>query len=251
MARHPHLSNAPLVEALLDIRVEPAPGLSLEQLTQIADQMSGRYPARGERRTAGIAVLLDASTTESTTKATTTAEGFVLRDVEGKRLAQVTLGGFTQNLLKPYSDFESLVEEAQRNWRIYVDLAKPQRIVRTALRYINDLRVPVRGNIPFEKFLPFVPMIPPSLPQTTIDFASRVTIMDPKLEAKAIVAQLFSGAFEDDEGAQVILDIDAISERALPIEDEAALWKRFEDLRQLKNEIFFSYTTPELLEKYK
>ncbi len=194
-------------------------------------------------------VLLDPAA-EATTKATTTQEGFVLRDESGKRLTQVMLGGFTQNLLKPYSDFESLVEEAKRNWQIYVDFAKPQRIIRTALRYINDLRVPVRPDTPFERYVPFVPMIPASLPQTTLDFASRVTIVDERLDAKAIVAQLFPGEIND-EGAQVILDIDAYSERALSIDDHAALWNRFEELRKFKNDIFFSFTTPELLERYK
>jgi uncharacterized protein (TIGR04255 family) len=248
MPRPRPLRNAPLVEALLDIRVEPAAGLDLSTLEKAADALGARYKRKGVRRHAGIEVHVDQSQEAATAKVGTTREGFVMHDESGKRVVQILLGGFTQNVLKPYSNFENLVDEARRNWATYVDVARPQRIIRTALRYINDLRIPAAPEVRFEDYLPFVPKIPEGVAQTTSDFATRMTIHDDRIDAKVVVAQLFQGTVDED-GVQVILDIDAISEMEMSV-DDSALWTNFDKLRKLKNDVFFSYTTDLLLERY-
>jgi uncharacterized protein (TIGR04255 family) len=253
MARQRHLNHAPLVEALLDIRVAPNPKTTLEQLSAIDSRLAPRYARKGEKRRAGVHVHFDRDLGASA-KASMSPEGFVFQDIEGKRIVQVTLDGFTQNLLKPYSDFDALIKEAKTNWDAFVDVARPQQITRIALRYINDLRLPASKEMRFENFMPFAPQIPPNLSQMTSDFAtnanfaSRIAIEDDELNARVIVAQLFQGVVDSD-GVQVILDIDAICDDELKVGDPR-LWERFKALRKLKNDVFFSYTTDPLLEQY-
>ncbi len=249
MATQRHLRNAPLAEALLDIQVIPRDGLSISEFDRLDPALAGRYKRRGTKRQGGFEVQLDmkVDASESIAKSRSVPIGYLYADETGKRLLQASVGGFTQNILKPYPTFEVLIEEAKTNWAKYIEVAQPTAISRIALRYINDLRLPIT-DVHFEDFLTASPIVPAGLPQTVSDFATRVTIDNHDLGAKAIVNQLFQGVV-DDQGVQVILDIDAISDRPLEARDPK-LWDRVSQLRQFKNDIFFSFVTEKLLERY-
>jgi len=249
MAKQRHLTNAPLAEALLDIQVIQKQGLTVSDLGPMESALEGKYKRRGVKRQGGFQVNLDmqSESSEGIAKTRSSPIGYMYSDLSEKKLLQVSLGAFTQNVLKPYSSFEDLVAEAKENWARYVEVTRPIAISRVALRYINDLRLPATGE-PFEDFLTASPMVPSELPQTVSDFASRVTIDNHRLGMKAIVNQLFQGVI-DDRGIQVILDIDAISEGQLDASD-ARLWDCVAQLRQFKNDIFFSFVTDRLLERY-
>lgn len=243
------LRHAPLVEALLEIKVEPSPTCDLTCIERAAQALAPTYRRQGDRTRTQFEVTVSPDQ-DAKAKAITAREGLVLRDQSEKRVVQLTLGAFTQNILKPYSTFENLVEEARRNWQVYVDVARPKRVLSCELRYINDLRLPLGPVEPFEHFMPFVPSIPAEVSQLTSDFATRMTIHDDAKQARAVVSQLYQGGTDDEGLAQVFLDIHAISDLKFDVDDKTMLWRTFDTLREFKNEIFFSYTSEALLERY-
>jgi uncharacterized protein (TIGR04255 family) len=114
------------------------------------------------------------------------------------------------------------------------------------VRYINEVRLPM--NEPIESNLLTFPVLPPAVPQHVSDFAFRITVHEPSIHALAILTQLSKGVV-DSAGLQVLVDIDAIMENPAAVH-QSNLWDRFELLRVLKNDVFFSILSPQLLEKY-
>lgn len=78
---------------------------------------------------------------EGVASAKTTAKkiGFQFWDAEKVRVFQARLDGFTYSRLAPYDCWEDLCGEARRLWRQYREFAKPERVSRIAVRYINRL----------------------------------------------------------------------------------------------------------------
>lgn len=250
MARHRHLNRAPLVEALLDIRVTPPEGLAIESLLEFEKALVATgYRRKGEKRQAGFMMKIVGSEMEPMKGGASNLIGYALIDATEKRVVQVTLNSFTQNLLAPYTQFEDLVDEAKRNWAEFLKVVRPTKITRLALRYINRLQLPIAPGSRFEDFLPYAPQVPPELPQGVSDFNSRATIVDERRQAHVIVNQIFQGSPPTSDGVAVILDIDAIMDDQFDV-DDPKLWGYFDTLRELKNEAFFSYVTDALLGRY-
>lgn len=244
------LRHAPVVEALLDIRVVPRPDASIDELRALDDHYRAEYPERKEKKKASFQFKFDVTESNAAPQAEATApepHGFMYSDKGQKNRVQIALNGFTQNVLAPYADFETLIGRARPNWEAFKSVTRPLAISRIAVRYINELRLPI--GEPIESNLIAFPNIPPTLPQTVSDFALRLTIHHETLGARAIVNQVSQGLV-DQTGLQVFLDIDAIIEKQIDI-DSPELWDRFQALREFKNDIFFDVLSKALLEKYK
>lgn len=240
------LSKAPVIEALLDIRVVPREGLTFGDLKPLESLVATDYPDREEKRAATFTFALKDAKAQANAEMSGEPVGTMHTDQEKRNRVQFDLSGFTQNVLAPYVDFETLVAKARPNWEAYVRTSQPRSIARMAVRYINQVRLPVQE--PIESNLLTFPILPPAVPQLVSDFAFRITVHDSSRDAKAIITQASKGVV-DAQGLQVILDIDAIMENQLAV-DDSNLWARFDALRALKNDVFFSILSPQLLEKY-
>jgi uncharacterized protein (TIGR04255 family) len=237
------------LEALLDIRVVPRPDAKVEDLAALDAEFLADYPDRKEKRKASFELAINIKDGKVGPQAVASShpQGFMYSDREQKNRVQVALDGFTQNVLAPYADFESLLTRARTNWTAFARAVKPRSISRIAVRYINKLHLPVTENI--ERNLLTFPVIPSAVPQLVSDFAIRMTLHKQSIAAHAIVNQVSQGNV-DDEGLQVFLDIDAVIERQIDV-DDPTIWDKFEALRAYKNDIFFSFVSPSLMEKYR
>lgn len=240
------LSRAPVIEALLDIRVVPREGLTFADLKPLDALVAKDYPEREEKRAATFTFAVKDAKAQANAEMSGEPVGTMHTDRAKRNRVQFDLNGFTQNVLAPYADFETLVAKARPHWEAYVKTSQPRSIARMAVRYINQVRLPLQESL--ESNLLTFPVLPPAVPQQVSDFAFRITVHDPPREAVAIITQASKGVV-DAQGLQVIVDIDAIMENQLAV-DDSNLWARFETLRGLKNDVFFSILSPQLLEKY-
>lgn len=243
MSQQVHLRNAPVTEALLDIRVRFSEDLELPRLLSLAPQVSARYPTRRDRHQ--ITGRFEVKEGHPTSAATETIDGYMFFSADEKQVFQARKDGFTLNRLKPYENWESFRDEAKRLWDLYRRLSSPE-ILRIGLRYINkiDIPMPVHDLI---DYLPAAPVIPKGLPQNVNSFLTRVVLSEPTLQASAVITQLFE-QIVDPNFLPLMLDIDVFMDRGLIEEDEA--WKVFEQLRELKNAIFFSSITEKTKELF-
>jgi len=77
---------------------------------------------------------------------------------DGKKVVQFRLDGFSFHKLKPYQSWELLKEEAMQIWKYYLECAKPLNVKRAALRYVNQIDIP----LPFKNLEEYILTVPPN-----------------------------------------------------------------------------------------
>ena len=132
--------NAPIKEALIDIRVELPLDVALETLESVHDQVKGLYPEKKKR--VHVQGQFSAGD-EIGAAATQTVVGFAFSTENGKQIFQARRDGFTFSRLRPYANWNELRDEGRRLWEIYRGMARPRKITRVAVRYINQIDIPI------------------------------------------------------------------------------------------------------------
>ncbi len=239
---YPTLKNAPIIEAIIDIRAKLSSDFDVTRIDGIYREISSEYPERQELR-----LIESQFQEEAVTVSAPKLRGYRYSSSDKKQILQASIDGFTFSRLKPYIRWEHIREEAHRLWELYRDITTPEAITRVAVRYINNLNIPLPIK-DFGEYLTAPPIVPEPLPQGITSFLNRVVIHEPSLDVHAIITQALEQVAED--VAPVILDIDVFVLRPEGIEENKA-WETLEKLRDFKNEIFFSSITNKLKEMFK
>jgi hypothetical protein len=94
-----HLENAPIVEAIIDLRVKARQGLRAEEFAGVKTQLEDRFPKMEERRSleAGFEVRLGGSHASSLRDLG--LYGYFFRAEDEKTITQFRVDGFTFNRL--------------------------------------------------------------------------------------------------------------------------------------------------------
>lgn len=242
----PHYNRAPITEALIDIRVE-APQLRFEDLQALRPHLA-EYPKEESRNIGAVTIQLGPGVASATEQK---PWSLVFRNKTDNQVAQFAVNGFTFSRLEPYQDWEHLRNEARRLWDIYRQFAKPQRIVRIAVRYINVLKFPGERVEP-EQFLKIYPEVPKGLPPELQDygpFSMRLPFYQYDLRAILVINE--GNAIVQQPGfVSIALDLDLFVENP-QVNNEQQLWEFFEKLRERKNRYFEASITDKTRELIK
>lgn len=231
-----HLSRAPLVEALLDFKVEPRADIQPGDFIPLANELDPQFPQRA-RTTAGEVQFGPGPDGIPVAAAHGQRTGELLRSEDGK-VVQLRTDGFTFSKMRPYSSWAELAPEAIALWARYLDVARPVALRRLAVRYINALELPLAN---LDQYLTTPPAAPPPTPRLLKEFLSRVVVWDQETAATAIITLVIPPMMVANQMG-LILDIDVFSEANL-ILDPSANRGRLDQLRTLKNDIFFASLT--------
>jgi len=233
VAAHRQYANAPITEGLIDIRVELPPHVNLESLDAIYEQVQGKYPTREERLlfqgqlSAGAQVGASAKQTKI---------GYLFRSANGKHVLQARLDGFTFSRLKPYENWAALRDEAKALWATYREILRPIRVTRVAVRYINQIDVPL-ARFELKDYFRTFPEVSPDLPQDLGAFLMQLQIPLADLGAVLLLAQTPVVPSPSADVTSVILDIAVLREHSgFGSDDE--IWEVLESFRQRKNGVF-------------
>lgn len=243
MSKWPQLSRAPIVEGLIDIRVEPSAGATIDALKSCADSLAAEFPSREEMRSFLGEFTFSPERGPSFSAQAPGPIGVALRSPDQKWVAQFRLDGFTLSRLEPYTAWVDLVARVQELWTKYKSAAQPAKIIRVATRFIN--RIPLPPGESFEKTFTSTFTIASSLPQFVAGYLLRVVIPFEKEGAMAIFTQSLDGNRQD-----CVFDIDAFVETPGGLADAQA-WDKLEMLHGIKNQLFFESLTEEALERFK
>jgi uncharacterized protein (TIGR04255 family) len=222
--------RAPITEALIDIRVQIPEQVSPPCLELLHKQIQNEYPNKKARR--GWAQKFEFKVPEGSMVADSKdlgVDGYLFSSADEKQVVQYRLDGFTFSRLRPYLQWNQILEEAKRLWVIYAEAVKPILLTRLALRYINSIEIPSR-NFDLEEYFTSPPTIPSGLPQLLEHFFSQLLIQFPDQGAKALVTQTISPT-KDPMITPVLFDIDVFVETQLKPNDQKVL-------RTIKNAIF-------------
>lgn len=129
----PKLKNPPVIEVLVEIRVEPTQPFSI---------IPGAFHERIKDRYGKLELLpLAQFGTENLPPHLVHTVSHRFRSEKGPYLVQVGPNVCTVNAVRPYAGFEHFQREVRRNFREYRLVSGFKKIARIGLRYIN--RIPV------------------------------------------------------------------------------------------------------------
>lgn len=243
----PHLTRAPITEALIDIRVELPPNVNLETLSAFRGRVSEHYPTHRTRTAWQGRIEFNKDRKPKILEPAGGPDGHLLTSRDGAQVVQARLDGFTFSRLKPYKDWEDLRNEARRLWNLYREIAQPAQITRIAVRYLNRLELP--GPVAkYSHHMNTFPSIASALPSNLTGFLMQLEIPFTSPTATVLVTEALDRG--DDRPIALILDIDAFRKEEIST-DDPDLWTRLEELREIKNRVFFRSLTPETVELYK
>jgi uncharacterized protein (TIGR04255 family) len=246
MAEHRHLSSAPIVEALVDLRALLPDDFDVSRFEALKDQLRDRFPGVQplfeQRMTVAGAPGQPVSSTTSIR-----VNGFAFRSEDGKTLVQFRRDGFTFNRLRPYTSWEEIRPEALELWTIYRRVAKPPPCSRIALRYVNQLDV-TESDAALTDILTAVPGVPRDTPRLLNEFFMRVVLADPATGFTAAITQATQASPAANVGL-ILLDIDAYRAGSGGIPDRE-VEPTLEALHKLKNDIFFGSITEATARRY-
>lgn len=227
-----HYGHAPIVEAVLDIRVSSDRPPTLSVLESIQREFNADYPKRSNRVQMTSEILAGDSVASSMSQRQI---GFLFASDDDRQVFQVRLDGFSVSRLAPYDRWGTFVAEAKRLWAAYRQTVKPTAATRLALRYINriNLPLPVRD---FGDYLRTLPEISPDIPQGLAGYFMRLEIPQDEIGTMLVLTEALLPTSAADETVGVLLDSDVF--RPVNITDDLEIWSCFEELRLKKNEVF-------------
>ncbi|MEX0720119.1 MAG: TIGR04255 family protein [Balneolaceae bacterium] len=241
---YPYLPKAPIREAIIDIRVKHAPNFDVTNFRKFRNEFSEDFPVMEDRKAFSAKINFGPKKADIQ-KEDDEIDAIIFRSEERGEVLQFSKEGFTFNKLKPYTNWDDVISKAKKKWEYYIQASKPIAITRIATRYINHILIPISSNI--EDYLENTPKLPSNGPEVFDGALSRIRLIDPDHDAFVNLTQTIESKGKK---AAIILDIDAFKKQQYEIEDDSC-WEDFEELRELKNKIFFSSLKPKAINKFK
>lgn len=241
MSEFPKLPNPPAVEAILDVKVVFPKGVELAALADLHEVFKDGYPQKEEMRSLEFGFEQEAGSQPRTLTRDHGVVGYRFISEDRKELVQCRKDGFTFNLLKPYTGWVDVEAKATSAWAAYRAVFPQAQITRVALRYINQILVPMpTPPLNMDEFFTVNLPCPKVDGLSFVGFMGQSVLLDHTtgLEANWIFAHQPNS---DPEKLGVVLDIDVFAQGAKALETEVpVLWQT---MRELKNRLFFGSIT--------
>ena len=226
-------TNAPIREAVFDIKIDKLNIKQIEDLQAFKEFVSVDFPKEKKRH--NITGMFEFSPDKPIeTKAQSDITGYVFLSEDSTRQIQVRIDGITLNILKPYEKWETHFESFINNWIQYEKMFSPNQVTRIATRFINRIEIP-HPITRFQDYILNMPPIPKCLPQLFSNFFMQIQVPS-KDEFRNIILTETIEPF-DDSVLPFILDIDVFQELNVDKSIEH-LTINFNEMRLIKNEIF-------------
>ena len=243
--------NPPITEALIDIRVDLPKEITLDKLLLFHDEVKERFPLKEGKVESKTGLKVSPGSGPQISEHVVAMTGYLFRSSDKTKVVQSRLDGFTFNKLKPYEHWESFCNEAKELWIKFLKIAKPRNTTRLALRYINQIDIPLPFN-DFDEYILTIPEIAPGLPNALSEFLMKLVIPNDEIKSKAIILETMKNV-ETKNGQKVlplIFDIDVF--RIISLDpDSEEIWNVISTLRNFKNDIFHKSLTPKAKELFK
>ncbi|MCX7049361.1 MAG: TIGR04255 family protein [Candidatus Sumerlaeota bacterium] len=222
----PNLSRSPITEALINIRARAQSGWDSVDAREQVKIKTPEYSCNFGLRRAQL---------QSTDKL---------------YHSQINRNGFVFSRLQPYPGWDQFIYEARRLISVYMEIAKPLEIAKLELRYINRFALPSK-DFCLEDYLRFVPQTASSTDFSHAGFFYLDILRQPHRPylINLIRTVQSSQGFQSD-GDGLIMDIEVFTPKLIELSIES-LAHRLDEMREIKNEIFFANIAPKALEMIK
>lgn len=237
----PHLTRAPIVEAVIDLRANPSVQWDQDDFQKRLKQQLSDYPtAQPQRRFQGE-IKAEAGKPFEQRVVDLGWSGLQFRSKDQSNVAKFEKDGFAFSRLEPYQDWHSFEAEALRLWKTYVELTRPVAIQRIGVRFINRMLFPADG-FRLDAYLNDSPQPLLSLGLIRGGFLHVDAFRVPETAYVVNLARTEQPIEGTPARIPVILDIDVFTYELMAL-DETLLKKRLAEMAWWKNKVFFSSIT--------
>lgn len=243
----PYLSNAPIIEAIIEFQFSVSDNVTIEMLQEIADVLKPDFPQQEEKRSSIIKAVIKSSGPETEVHDGGLV-GISAKSSDDKNIVQLFRDRFSFSQLPPYQNWELLEEQAIKIWNIFLDKTKIEGVNRVGVRFINKIEL----DLPMEDFNDYIvgaPVVPDGLPPFLGAFDMRLIIPNKDIDADGIVNMSMNGLDKEKNVVPVILDVD-VGKTGQMKSDEESLHHTLVCLRNYKNELFFRNITDRVVREY-
>lgn len=240
------LSNAPIIEAVIEIRCDVGPTLDLAAIEGAAfDLFRDQYPKFQQQFIEAHRVERHGNETPRVS-AQRGLQALQFLHADGKQLVQIRTQGFTFNRLAPYSSLDDYLPEVERTWRLFVQLATPVQIQQVRMRYINRILLPMtNGQLEFTDFLKVCPRLPDEDKLHFVGFLNQHAAVE--VETGNQVNIITTVQPLENDFVPLIFDIEVIHVGTADPGDWLWVRSNIDSLRSLKNHVFKNTLTEKCL----
>jgi uncharacterized protein (TIGR04255 family) len=244
-----HLPRAPIVEAVIDLRAQPAMPLDEQSCRSSLEPHLAGYRFLDSRRAYHAETKVEGGKPPSQKVEDLGWKGLRYVSVDQKQIAQFNCDGFVFSRLEPYVNWQQLEHEGFRLWEVFKALAKPVEVQRVGLRFINRI-VLAADNLRFEDFLRPSPEPPAEFDLPFQHFMHHDTLAVPGHPyAVNVIRTIQPATAGSEKSASVILDIDVFTTQGFEMNPEN-LARRLAEMRWLKNKVFFGSVTEKTIQGF-
>ena len=116
-----HLSNAPIAEALIDLRVQLPVDFDIKSFEVLKNKLNKEYPYVEEQRSFQGKLGLESGKPISEIFDRGHI-GYIFKSNDELNIAQFRIDGFTFNRLKPYTTWEDIHDKTEQLWNDYISI---------------------------------------------------------------------------------------------------------------------------------
>lgn len=179
--------------------------------------------------------------------------GARFRSEDEKYITSFTNEAFTCSRLEPYETWDSFKQEALRIWNVHEKIAESTEVERLDLRYIN--RIPIdNDHRELSDYIHNPPDAPNRFGLDVYMFLHKDTFID---STKKYAINITKTLQRPDDVSQnefsLILDINIHTLKPITIDlpqQNNTISEKFDEMRELKNQVFFGTITDELRERF-
>lgn len=249
-----HLSNPPIVEAVIDIRGRAqgqwdeshATASIPKQLPDFVESKAIRKfefqaPALPIAPPSGSAPPLSGNYRDEWI-------GLRLTSGDSRNVAMFTRDFFSFSRLQPYQKWESFEGQAMQLWSVHHSIAHVAEVQRVGVRFINRIQIPAdTANV--SRFFRGFGTPPGNLPSNGFIYTDRLVLEGYPHQAN-VVRTVQPPSPGSANSAALILDIDAFFPKPFAATLQA-IHDRLAELHWLKNRVFFGTVTEEVLKLHR
>jgi len=243
----PHLSRAPIAEAVIEIRAL-GENFPLEEalLAELVPKLTD-YPKHNSAHGFASEFQFQSGHEPKVSTQDLGWQGLHFTSSDGKQIVKFQKDLFSFSRLQPYENWQQFAGEALRLWAIHLAIARPSLIQRLGVRFIN--RIGMGGDLSnINKYFKVFYNDFKELNLTLGGFLHQDVVGFPGQPYMANIIRTVQPSAPAETSPALILDLDVYV--AAPFEPEEKLLKdHLEKMDWLKNSLFYSIITEKLKEE--
>ncbi len=243
-----HLEHAPIVEAVIEIKSPPQVPWDEDTIPDEVGKLLPGYQLLDSRSEYSQLVNFEDNVPIPESMEKVGWKGVRYRSDDESYIAAFNRDGFVFSRVGSYETWEKFSAEASRVWKVHKSLARPSDVNRIGLRFINRIRLP-GGEVELDDYMYDGPKPPRDLNFLISGFLHKNILSVPghAYLINIVRASSPSPSTGGDVDYAIILDIDVYLQETFEVDDNR-IQGHLEDMRILKNEVFWSSIPPALLE---